>query len=232
MMAQAKTILAIFDFDGTLSEGHLWAGISKHHHSRRVKRAAVYLYILSHMPFWLAAKIRLYSQEKNRAKWGVDLPVLIKGFTREEGRKTFEWVADRYFLPLLRPDMLAILKEHKQQGHKIMLLSGMFSEFLEVLGQRIGVDYVVGTRLEISDNRYTGRIVKPLCFGENKAALLAAYVKEKHLDVDFSGSSSYADSFYDAPVFRMVGKPVATYPDKKLNEIALNQKWRIIGKCG
>jgi HAD superfamily hydrolase (TIGR01490 family) len=229
-MAQDRTTLAIFDFDGTLTTGHLWAGIAKYHHQKKVKRTAVYLYILSHMPLWLAAKARLYSQEKNRAKWGEDLPVLLKGFSREEAAGVFAWVTDNYFMPRLRPDILDLLKEHKQQGHKIMLLSGMFAEFLEVVGQRIGVDYVVGTELEIVNNRYIGRIIQPLCFGENKAAFLSEYVKQKHLSVDYAGSSAYADSFYDSPVFRLVGRPVATYPDKKLYELALREKWQIVGK--
>jgi HAD superfamily hydrolase (TIGR01490 family) len=230
MMAQDKIVLAVFDFDGTLTTGHLWSAIAKHHHLKRVKRTAVYLYLLSHMPFWLAAKIRLYSQEKNRAKWGEDLPVLLKGFTREETGRVFTWVADHYFVPLLRPDIMEVLKEHKKQGHKIMLLSGMFSDFLEVVGQRIGVDYVVGTQLEIVNNRCTGRIIQPLCFGENKAVFLSAYVDQKKLSVDYGSSSAYADSIYDLPVFRMVGRPVATYPDKKLYELALSKKWQIIGK--
>jgi alcohol-forming fatty acyl-CoA reductase len=231
-MAQDKTILAIFDFDGTLTTGHLWAGIAKHHHQKKVKRTAVYLYILSHMPFWLAAKVKLYSQEKNRSKWGEDLPVLFKGFTLEEASKAFEWVTDNYFMPRLRPDILAVLKEHKQKGHKIMLLSGMFSEYLEVVGQRMGVDYVVGTQLEIVNNTYTGRIIQPLCFGENKAAFLSEYVKQKHLNVDYGSSYAYADSIYDSPVFRLVGRPVATYPDKKLYTLASKEKWQVIGKTG
>jgi HAD superfamily hydrolase (TIGR01490 family) len=229
LMTPTKTVLAIFDFDGTLTTGHLWAGISSHHHQKKVKRMAVYLYILSHMPFWLAAKLKVYSEEKNRAKWGADLPVLFKGFTREEMEKVFDWVTDHYFVPRLRPDVLAVLKEHQKQGHKIMLLSGMFSEFLEVVGRRIGVDYVVGSRLEIVNSRCTGRIVPPLCFGENKAVMLSAYIKQKQLAVDCTLSSAYADSIFDSPVFRLVGRPVATYPDKKLYRLASAERWQIIG---
>ncbi len=227
-MAQDKTILAIFDFDGTLTTGHLWSGISRHHHQKKVKRLAVYWYLFSHMPYWLAAKMKLYSQEDNRAKWGEDLPVLFRGFTREEANKAFEWVADNYFMPLLRPDVMAVLNEHKKAGNKIVLLSGMFTDFLEIIGRRIGADFVVGTQMEMAGNLYTGKIVKPLCFGENKAAFLKATVKEKGLQVDYAGSSAYADSFYDLPVFRMVGKPVATYPDSELYLLAFREKWQVI----
>ena len=227
-MAEDKITLAIFDFDGTLTVGHLWLGIAKHHREKKVKRLTVYTYLLSHMPFWLAAKIKLYSEEKNRAKWGEDLSVLFKGFSTEEGRKAFNWVTDNYFLPLLRPDMIQILNRHKKQGHKVVILSGMFSDFLDVVGQRIGADYVVGTELETVNNIYSGRIIKPLCFGENKARFLSRFIQLKHLNVDLKLSWAYADSIYDTPVFRMVGNPVASYPDNKLHNLALSEKWQII----
>lgn len=228
-MAENKMILAIFDFDGTLTRGHLWLGIARHHREHKVSRRNLYLYLLSHLPFWLAAKAGLYSEEKNRAKWGEDLPFLLKGFRREEGRKTFQWVADNYFEPLMRPDMLAVIEEHKKQGHKIALLSGMFTDFLEVMAGKLGIDYVVGTKMEAAGGRYTGSIIRPLCFGENKARLLEDFIKRKKLKVDLRHSSAYADSIYDMPVFKMVGRPVAAYPDKDLSRLARENNWQVIG---
>jgi alcohol-forming fatty acyl-CoA reductase len=227
-MTADKTILAIFDFDGTLTTGHLWVGIAKHHQKFKVKRLGLYLYLFSHLPLWLAAKAKLYSEEKNRAKWGEDLPVLFAGFSTGEANKTFQWITDNYFMPLIRPDLLAALIEHKKQGHKIMVLSGMFTAFLDVVGQRLGVDYVVGTKLEVVDETYSGCIVGPLCFGENKAAFLNEYIQQKRLDVDLQQSWAYADSITDLPVFQLVGKPVATYPDSRLKSLAQRKRWQII----
>jgi HAD superfamily hydrolase (TIGR01490 family) len=213
-MSQPKTTLAIFDFDGTLTEGHLWLGISRHHQKKRVKRRTVLLYFLTHFPYWAASKFGLYSEEKNRAKWGEDLSVLFKGFTVEDANRAFQWVTDNYFLPLMRQDVLEKLKNHQKAGHTIILLSGMFIDFLEVIGRKLGVDYVIGTRLEKNNGVYTGRIIPPLCFGENKARFLNEF---------------YADSIYDTPILRLVGHPVATYPEEKLYTLALNKKWDILG---
>ena len=228
-MAENNITLAIFDFDGTLTEGHLWSGIARHHRKHKVKRMMLYYYLFSHLPFWVAAKARLYSDEKDRSKWGEDLSILIKGFTVSEAHQAFAWVTDNYFLPLMRPDILKVLEEHKKQGHKIMLLSGMFDAFLEVIGTRIGTDYVIGTRLEINNNLYSGRIIKPLCFGKNKARLLVEFIEQRKLQVDFPTSTAYADSIYDIPVLSLTGNPVATYPDKKLYQIARSKNWQIIG---
>jgi HAD superfamily hydrolase (TIGR01490 family) len=229
MMAEEKIKLAIFDFDGTLTTGHLWVGIARHHREKKINRFSLYTYFLSHMPFWLAAKARLYTDEKQRTKWGEDLPVLFKGFTKEEAADAFEWVTDNYFLPRLRPDVMQVLDEHRKQGDRVMILSGMFNEFLEVVGQKIGADFVIGTEMEYRDSRYSGRIVKPLCFGENKARFLVEYIRKKGLQVDFSRSTAYADSIYDLPVFQMVGNPVATYPDEELYQTAVSRQWKILG---
>jgi len=77
-MAEDKIVLAIFDFDGTLTNGHMWTGIARHHMEKRVNRVAVYSYFFSHIPLWLAAKAKLYDEEKDKIKWGEDLPALIK----------------------------------------------------------------------------------------------------------------------------------------------------------
>jgi putative phosphoserine phosphatase/1-acylglycerol-3-phosphate O-acyltransferase len=228
-MVGEKLILAVFDFDGTLTEGHLWLGIARHHQAKRVKRRTVLLYFLKHMPYWLASKTGLYSTEKNKTKWGEDLSVLLKGFTEDEATDAFEWVTDNYFMPSMRADVIARLREHRAQGHKVVLLSAMFTDFLKIVGRRLGADFMIGTRLEKINKVYTGRIIPPLCFGENKARLLGEFIRSHKLRVDFSLSTAYADSVHDLPVFRMIGYPVATYPDKELYKIALEQKWPILG---
>jgi HAD superfamily hydrolase (TIGR01490 family) len=227
-MAEDKKTLAIFDFDGTLSKGHLWIGIAKHNREKRINRFAVYFYLLSHMPLWWASRLGLYNGEKNMEKWGEDMPMLFKGLTVEDANRAFIWIMDNYFRPLLRPDVVAILKEHQKQGHKVMLLSGMFMQFLELVGHRLGADYIIGTKLEIVDGVYSGRIIKPLCFSENKTKYLKEFIAQKNLDVDLGRSYAYADGIYDAPVLRMVGNPVATYPDKELYHLALHNHWMIM----
>jgi phosphoserine phosphatase len=87
----------------------------------------------------------------------------------------------------------------------------------------------VGTPLEIKNGVYTGKIVPPLCFGDNKANYLQGFIQKQIIDVDFAGSYAYADSIYDNPVFGLVGHPVAVYPDKQLLKQARQRGWGIIG---
>ena len=227
-MLEDKVIFAIFDFDGTLTEGHLWKGIAAHHKAKKIKRWSLFTYLARHIPLWLASKIKVYSEEKNRREWGEDLAVLFKGFSLKKTKEVFEWITIEYFMPLLRKDMLGLLKEHQKQGHKIVLLSGMFVEFLEIVGNKIGADYVQGTRLAFTDNVCSGTIIQPLCFGKGKVKLLQDLILNYQLNVDLKNSFAYADSYYDKYVFETVGNPIAVNPDTKLRVIAEREQWKII----
>jgi HAD superfamily hydrolase (TIGR01490 family) len=221
--------LAIFDFDGTLATGHLWIGLTRHHKAKKVKRMAVYAYLFSHFPIWIAAKLKLYDDNKNKIKWGEDLSTLFKGFTREQSDGIFEWVMENYFGPAMRPDILEILGDHKKKGDTTIIVSGMFKGFLEEVGRRLGVAHIVGTELEMSGGIYTGKIIPPLCYGKNKLFLLNKYLKENRIEADLSQSYAYSDSISDLSILQAVGYPVPTYPDKKLVKLANMNRWPIIG---
>jgi HAD superfamily hydrolase (TIGR01490 family) len=227
-MHQSPITLAIFDFDGTLTEGHLWVGLAAHHRRHKIKRLAMYEYLLLHLPLYLASKAKLISQERNHKKWGEDVAFMLKGLTPARGRKVFEWLMDNYFLPRMRPEILQRLQEHRAQGHKTMVLSGVLTDFLDVVRVRLNIDYAVGTRPEIQADRYTGRIIQPLCFGENKAKALTEFIRQKKLVVDLPNSWAYADSIYDTSVLQMAGHPVAVYPDAKLAQLARTRNWPVI----
>ena len=227
MREDGKTA-AIFDFDGTLFKGHFWTTVVKHHVKRRMKLPQLLIYIVTHISLWLASKSKMLSEEAYKVKWGEDLAIAFKGFSREKGLEIFKRIGRDYVLKSLRSDVMALVQRHRNQGHIIILLSGSFTDFLETVKQRLGADYVVGTKLEVRNNSYTGRIVKPLCYGTNKARLLKEFISQTRLNVDLGLSFAYADSIVDAPVLETVGNPVATYPDKELLNLAQRRGWRIL----
>jgi HAD superfamily hydrolase (TIGR01490 family) len=157
-----------------------------------------------------------------------DLGGIFKGASEEEALEVFHWVTDNCIIKSLRSDVVDILHQHKQSGHIVVVVSASFSEFLEVIGQKLDVPNVIGTKLEMVDGRYTGKVIKPLCFGENKAELLEEFINQNRLEIDLSSSFAYADSIFDVPLLKLVGNPVATYPDKDLRQLAEHNGWRIL----
>ena len=88
----------------------------------------------------------------------------------------WEWVIENEITPHLRPEMLAIIEEHKGKGHRIILISGSFAPLLDKLVIRLGVETAIATPLEAKDGRYTGRIVPPLNIGKGKVERLRDFL--------------------------------------------------------
>ena len=219
---------AIFDLDGTLFTGHFWHGIVEHHRKHRVKTVQTSTYLVTHYPLWIGNKLKLISEEGFKTKWGEDLAVLLKGFSEDEMINVFKWIDEFYFAGRLRLDMMELLQSHLKQGHTIFLLSGAFQGFLEIIKQNIGIEHVVGTRLDMVNGRCSGRVEKPFCFGKYKVVLLRQYINRMNLKIDLEASFAYADSLTDVPVLEMVGNPVASYPAKGLLQLAKRRDWRVV----
>jgi len=182
----------------------------------------------THSALWLLSLCKLYSREQCRVKWMEDLSGIFKGASRKEVQDIFRWVADNYLFESLRSDVVEILHQHKQSGHIVIIVSATFNELLEVIGQKLGVSNVIGTKLEMIDGKYTGKAIYPLCFAENKVKLLKEFMEQAGLEIDSSASFAYSDSIFDVPVLKLVGNPVATYPSEHLRQFAEYKGWRIL----
>jgi putative phosphoserine phosphatase/1-acylglycerol-3-phosphate O-acyltransferase len=231
-MVHQRNVAAFFDFHGTLFKGHLWQGLVKYFIRHRVKTFSAYSFLATHFTLSLfgelAAKIKILNPEAHKIKWGEDTAILLKGCSKEEASEIFEWITKDYFMELAQPDMSALLQHHLNEGHVTFVISGSYCDFLEVVRQKLGIDYAVGTELEVIDSVYSGNIIKPLCFGVNKARLLNEFIRRARLNINLSRSFAYADSIHDLAILDMVGNPVACYPDKHLLKVALQRNWQIL----
>lgn len=223
-------IAAIFDLDGTLYSGHIWQALKRHHEIHRMKRPALYAYMWSHMALWPLYRWGLLSEARFYKLWGRHMSWLIGGLSLSEAERVFQWIVAEEVVPNFRQDIVSVLEEHRQQGHRVMLLSGTFQPLLQLIGRRLGVADVVGTALAVRDGRYTGAIVPPVCMAEGKKQRLEAFIADCQAEIDLSASYAYADGQLDLPVLELVGHPVAVYPDPRLAALAHQRGWPIIGK--
>jgi phosphoserine phosphatase len=93
------------------------------------------------------------------------------------------------------------------------------------IGELLGADAVVATRMQISDGRYTGEI-DYYAYGENKAAALRRLAEEHHYDL--SRSYAYSDSVTDLHMLEVVGHPYAVNPDRELRRVANERGWPVL----
>jgi len=223
-------IAAFFDLDGTLCTEHVWHAFSRYFTEHRRRRLLANAFLVTHLSLWPLHRLGLLSREWFFRSWVNDMAWLLVGLRPEEGREIFHWVTDQALIPSLRPDVAEVLRQHQAESHQVVLVSGAFEELLACIGERLGVQHVVGTRLELNRGRYSGRAIEPSCFGDDKVALLTELLANSDLDVDLSQSFAYGDSIFDIAMLELVGNPVAVYPDGELWDYASQRGWQVIGE--
>lgn len=223
--------IAVFDLEGTLCRrggALIWREIIKSRFRRGSGIGKVITHVLCQVLIALLHRVRFISTRKARLVGNKKIATLFKGFSEEGLNQLAELVSEK-LVERLRPDIHRILQEHKQRGHRLVLVSGTFQPILEAIGRRLGVHLIIGTKLEKKDGWYTGRLSSPICFDEQKASMLKEFMRETHLEVDFSRSYAYGDTMSDKPVLEIVGNPVTVYPDAKLRAHAREHGWKTIG---
>ncbi|HKP52534.1 MAG TPA: HAD-IB family hydrolase [Chloroflexia bacterium] len=138
-------------------------------------------------------------------------------------------VARRCFETDIKPRLshtgLEAIREHKEKGHSIVLLSGSLDFLLAPLREEVGADHLISANMEVVNGKLTGRIVGPFPYGSYKAALIQHFANEHGLD--FSQSYAYADHHTDHEVLRLFGNPVVINPKPRMQEIADREGWPV-----
>lgn len=101
------------------------------------------------------------------------------------------------------PEMERLLFKHRDNGARIVVISGGYEEYLRYVFDENTPAVVVGSRLQYCDGVATGALDGPACLGAQKVKRL-----EQVLDtpIDRDGSWVYSDCDSDAPLFGMVNK--------------------------
>jgi HAD superfamily hydrolase (TIGR01490 family) len=221
-------IVALFDSDGTLYSNQMGFGMMKYEEING-RRNRARLYYASLMPGYFLNKAGLMKPERFQYSLIMGLTKFFKGSNLEDGMSLFSWVVKDYLLPAKRADVADRLKEHQAKGHRVVIVSGSFTPCLEMIGEHFGVIDLIGTQVEIQNERYTGRIIPPLITGTAKAEKIRELLSAHGEDIDWASSYAYGDSFTDRDMLNLVGHPVAVYPDKKLHKLAKEKNWEVLG---
>jgi HAD superfamily hydrolase (TIGR01490 family) len=129
-------------------------------------------------------------------------------------------------LPRVYPQMLRVVREHQDAGRPSYIVSAASQEMVETLAMVLAMDGAIGTRSEIRDGVYTGRLAGPFVYGEGKATALREFARQE--GIDLSASWAYSDSASDLPMLKAVGNPVAVNPDAELAAVARRERWQVL----
>jgi phosphoserine phosphatase len=127
--------------------------------------------------------------------------------------------------PLVYEEAVSLIAEHQLAGRDVIIVSASGSEMVEPIGELLGVDAVIATRLSTEEGRYTGAI-DFYAYAENKATAMQELAVLKGYDL--AASFAYSDSITDVHMLEIVGHPHAVNPDKELRRVARENGWKIL----
>lgn len=184
-------ILAVFDFDGTLTtkdtflelikfqKGNLyfWLGFLK-------MSPIIFLHLLKFIPNWRAKEYVLTHFFKGTSL--TDFQLKCDNFSME-------------FIPkLLRNEALRKLEFHEKQGHDIVVVSASAENWLSGWCKNRNIR-LIATRLDVADGLISGKLLGRNCYGPEKLIRLK---QEICLD-DYAEVHVYGDSKGDKDILEI-----------------------------
>ncbi len=127
--------------------------------------------------------------------------------------------------PIVFDEALELMREHREQGRKVFIVSASPEEIVAPLARYLGVDEALATRAELDEHgRYTGRTER-YCYGAEKVMAMAEAAERD--GIDLAASYAYSDSATDLPMLEAVGHPVVVNPDRELQRAARANGWEV-----
>lgn len=133
---------------------------------------------------------------------------------------------DSKIKPILLPKAAALLEDHRQRGHELLVITATNRFITEPIVTLLGVDNLVACEGEIVDGVYTGEPSGVPSYHAGKVTRLYDWLDGR--DITLEDAWFYSDSHNDLPLLELVDNPVAVDPDDTLRNRAGELGWPVI----
>ena len=103
-------------------------------------------------------------------------------FLKKKRVDVFMELIDDFFKEKLRSvvfaDVLKLINIHRTKGRKILIISNAIEYIPKKVGEFLKIDYYIGTKLEIKNNEFTGKIDGDIIYGKNKVFAIKNFIRE------------------------------------------------------
>lgn len=127
--------------------------------------------------------------------------------------------------PIVYDEAVSLIEEHRIAGRDIVIVSTSGAEVVEPIGEMLGADRVIATRMDIEDGKYTGGI-EYYAYAEEKARAIEDLARTQGYDL--AACYAYSDSVTDVHMLEVVGHPHAVNPDRELRRISASRGWPVL----
>ncbi|MBB1246066.1 HAD family hydrolase [Streptomyces durbertensis] len=153
------------------------------------------------------------------------LSALCRGWNVEHVKELVAETIHELIDPIIYDEAASLIEQHHLAGRDVVVVSTSGAEVVEPIGELIGADRVVATRMVVEDGCYTGE-VEYYAYGPTKAEAIAELAESEGYDL--SRCYAYSDSATDVPMLESVGHPHAVNPDRALRKEAIARDWPIL----
>ncbi|MER5970287.1 HAD family hydrolase [Streptomyces sp. NPDC002055] len=153
------------------------------------------------------------------------LSALCKGWDVQQVREIVAEALHGLIGPIIYDEAASLIEEHHTAGRDVVIVSTSGAEVVEPIGELLGADRVVATRMVVEDGRFTGE-VEYYAYGPTKAEAVAELAESEGYDLD--RCYAYSDSVTDIPMLEAVGHPHAVNPDRGLRREAAARGWTVL----
>lgn len=156
-----KRIVAVFDFDGTLTTKDTLLEFIKF----ACGKSKFFLGFLFYSPILVLMKLHLYPNWKAKEKI---FSYYFKGMSYEKFQelgKSFASVIDG----IRRDSVIETLKKHIGEGNDVYVISASIEEWVRPWCEKYKVKAVIGTKIEVDlKGQITGKFLSKNCYGQEK----------------------------------------------------------------
>ncbi|MFE0702564.1 HAD family hydrolase [Streptomyces sp. NPDC058872] len=154
------------------------------------------------------------------------LSALCKGWNVAQVKELVAETLHDLIDPIIYDEAASLIEEHHAAGRDVVIVSTSGAEVVEPIGEMLGADRVVATRMVVGeDGCFTGE-VEYYAYGPTKAEAVRELAQSEGYDL--SRCYAYSDSATDIPMLEAVGHPCAVNPDRTLRREAVAREWPVL----
>ncbi|MEU6619551.1 HAD-IB family hydrolase [Streptomyces litmocidini] len=154
------------------------------------------------------------------------LSALCKGWNVAQVKELVAETLHDLIDPIIYDEAASLIEDHHAAGRDVVIVSTSGAEVVEPIGEMLGADRVVATRMVVGeDGCFTGE-VEYYAYGPTKAEAVRELAKSEGYDL--SRCYAYSDSATDIPMLEAVGHPYVVNPDRTLRREAVAREWPVL----